>query len=327
MKSDILIVILSIFMVLIFGLFIFNYHESSILGSAIEDIEQNQINISEITEDMAVNSLKDSRQIIEEMKSKNFSVIYMEDIFLEANRTFEQVKYAEILQGKINASERQISEARKVLSLVNWKDIGYKNVLIHTDKIKARKIQAFFVYDSLSAAKISIEDYEIKKIDVSEASNLLDEAEIAFYDGGYESSKRLLEMVNENLELKSLESATFVSLQRGTKNFFQRYWIFIILFLISGGVTGFFIYKNISLRILKKRINKLNIEKKILVGLMKKTQIERFRENKISNLVYNIRMKKYNEKLNKIKQELPVFENKLSSKNSFNFLKNKLNIS
>ena len=45
---------------------------------------------------------------------------------------------------------------------------------------------------------------------------------------------------------------------------------------------------------------------------MKKAQTERFKENKISGLVYNIRMEKYQEKLQKIKEELPVLENRLN---------------
>ena len=47
---------------------------------------------------------------------------------------------------------------------------------------------------------------------------------------------------------------------------------------------------------------------------MKGAQIERFKENKISNLVYNIRIKKFEEKLNAIKEELPVLEKRLSGK-------------
>ena len=47
-----------------------------------------------------------------------------------------------------------------------------------------------------------------------------------------------------------------------------------------------------------------------LINLMKKTQTERFKE-KISGLVYNIRMKKYHEKLDRTKEELQVLEERL----------------
>ena len=47
---------------------------------------------------------------------------------------------------------------------------------------------------------------------------------------------------------------------------------------------------------------------------MRKAQTERFKQNKISKLIYNIRMKKYQEKLQKIRQELPVLESRLTKK-------------
>ena len=50
------------------------------------------------------------------------------------------------------------------------------------------------------------------------------------------------------------------------------------------------------------------IEREVLQGLMKKCQTERFKEGRISALVYNIRMKKYGERLEEIKQILPVLE-------------------
>ena len=57
--------------------------------------------------------------------------------------------------------------------------------------------------------------------------------------------------------------------------------------------------------------------KKILVvdddfeDLTRTAQEERFNENKISGLIYNVRIRKYNEKLENLKQELPVLESRL----------------
>lgn len=55
----------------------------------------------------------------------------------------------------------------------------------------------------------------------------------------------------------------------------------------------------------------METEEKVLDNLMKKTQTERFKENKISGLIYNIRMKKYQERLSEIKQDLPVLRKHL----------------
>lgn len=74
------------------------------------------------------------------------------------------------------------------------------------------------------------------------------------------------------------------------------------------------IWKQISRKNLKNSIRKKKAEEVALKGLMKKAQEERFKKNKLSGLVYNIRMEKYEEKLNQIKEELPVLEKRLKGK-------------
>jgi hypothetical protein len=93
----------------------------------------------------------------------------------------------------------------------------------------------------------------------------------------------------------------------------------LIGFLFFLGFLGYFGYRRISLNRLRKRIRELAARKKVLRTLMKKNQIERFKENKVSDLLYNIKIKKYREKLNEIEQELPVLENKMKNalRNSF----------
>jgi len=54
--------------------------------------------------------------------------------------------------------------------------------------------------------------------------------------------------------------------------------------------------------------NKLRIELGSLQKLMEKTQTERFKEGNISHSTYEIRMEKYNERLNEVKQTIPVLE-------------------
>ena len=55
----------------------------------------------------------------------------------------------------------------------------------------------------------------------------------------------------------------------------------------------------------------MRAEKEAIVSLMKKAQTERFKDNKISGLVYNIQMKKYEERSQAIREELPVLEDRL----------------
>ena len=64
------------------------------------------------------------------------------------------------------------------------------------------------------------------------------------------------------------------------------------------------------------KIRKMRTESKVLTDLTKRAQTERFKENKISALVYNTRINKYKERLQEIKEQLPVLESRLKkSKN------------
>ena len=45
---------------------------------------------------------------------------------------------------------------------------------------------------------------------------------------------------------------------------------------------------------------------------MKKAQEDRFKKNSISGLVYNARMRKYKERMQEVKNEIPVLEARLA---------------
>jgi hypothetical protein len=88
------------------------------------------------------------------------------------------------------------------------------------------------------------------------------------------------------------------------------------LIIILLGVLWFggnYYHKKITVKNLRNKIAKMKIEKENLVDLMKKTQIERFKKNTMSGIVYNIRTKKYQERINKISQSLPVLESRLNN--------------
>lgn len=280
--------------------------------SALENFNESG-NFSNVTREMALESIEESAQIVLEMKKENFSTEYMEDLLIEANRTFKQAEYVEILNGGINASNEKVLEARRALALIDWRKIDYSNVFSYTLKIKERKTRAFFIYDSLLATGLEINDLKMQGIDTAEAEILLGESENFFYQDQYDDASQSLEKTKSFLEQISLESATFMGLQKGTRNFFEKYWISLIFLFIFCTIVSFLIYKKVSLNFLKKNIMRLSAEREILFGLMKTAQKERFNENKLSGLIYTIKMQKYREKLNEINQELPILENKLKN--------------
>ena len=296
----------------------FNLSPKRMTGMDIQDIQEiaasNNSNDDiivekeKITPQEAENEIIKSMEIISERQENNFSLAYVNDILLEANRVFEQARYAEILRSGLS-SEEEKNEARKFLALVNWRDIYYEEVLIYTEKIKERRERAFLIYDSIFILEKRINDYP--EADMGESLNLLKQAQDSFYEDRYDDAELFLEEATVELESKILEASTISGLKRGTQGFIGRNWPSILLFLLILGAIGFVITKRVRRELLRKKIEKMKAEKDAFTDLMKKAQIARFKENKISGIVYNIRMNNYTKKLNQINEELPVLEKKL----------------
>tara|TARA_Y100000310_G_scaffold344372_1_gene456826 strand:- start:4357 stop:4872 length:516 start_codon:yes stop_codon:yes gene_type:complete len=149
---------------------------------------------------------------------------------------------------------------------------------------------------------------------LSRTLELLQSAENAFNNDRHEEALSLIEETRIELEKSRSEHSTLNTLKSQARSFFIKNWpIILITFLFLSGL-GIFTKKKISLSLLKKKIKKLKAEKTTLLNLIKHIQTQRYKDNKISGLVYNIRSKKYQDRLNKIKQELPVLEKQLPPK-------------
>jgi len=326
MKEEFLIIVIASLIVLGFSSLIYNYgdqgydltglaiHDASLNESINEDLNETNITIITITEEDVLIAFNETKEIIEEMEENSFSSLYMKDSLIEAERVFEQAKNAEILRNE-SAPKSEKEEALKALELIDWEEISYESVLTLLDEIKERRTRAFLIYDTLGATKISLQGYVERGVDVSNAQEFLSQAETAFYEDRYEEAEDLLDAVKEDLKLQILAFSTLRTIQRSIKTFFEKYWekywyvMIVVLALIS--ITIFFIYRKITEELLKRKIKKMKHKKSVLTDLMKKAQEDRFKKKKIPSITYNIRMKKYEQKLNEIKEELPVLETKL----------------
>jgi hypothetical protein len=326
MKQQIFIMIASIFLVLGISFLIFNMQNSSLTGFAVYDETSGNITQENesiiITKEIAMQAINECEAIIEEMKSNNFSIVYIKDSLIEAKLAFERAKYAEILRGEVNATEDEKKEARESLKLVKWQDIVYKDVLAYTEDIQKRKRTAFLLLDKINVEENNLkqDEAELKSAGLfssqqvvisNETGSILLQAKLAFSEERYNDAEKLLENFKIQVEKEKAQTSTLSGIKKGAKNFFQRYWIYIIILLIIFGVFGYFAYKKYEKKILKNKIRKMKTEEQVLNELMKKAQTERYKENKISGLVYNIRMKKYGERLEEIKEELPVLKDRL----------------
>ena len=253
------------------------------------------------------NAISSSENIIDNMKSNNFSIVYVTDALIEAKRIFEIAKKAEIIRNTNNQTEKNM--LMQELALIDWQNVQYRDVLQYTDKIKEREKSAFFIFDSLNSLEKDIQN--ATTIDTTEPQALFKQAETAFYEDRYEDALNLISESRNSLETKKIESSSLSVIRSNTINFLKKHWIQSIFTVLILAAIVYFYAKKIEKNRIRKKIKRLKAEERAIEELMKKTQAERFEQNKISGLVYNIRMEKYKKKLNEIKEMLPVFEARL----------------
>ena len=92
----------------------------------------------EITKDQALSAIHESKLIIEDLQNKGFSVNYLNDTLIDAERIFQQLEYAEIIKSEDVGSEQK-KEAEQALKLIDWENLEYGQVIELTDKIKKTK--------------------------------------------------------------------------------------------------------------------------------------------------------------------------------------------
>ena len=283
--------------------------------AAFSEDELNQKKI--FTREDAIATLNESQKIIDEMTAANFSGVLVKDLLAEAKRTFQQVEYAEILRGNMNATSSEKIYAANALLLINWQSSNYSDILTHTKEIEEIRDLAFFVQDILSVqesllgaqkneAGEIVSFTEIEEVHLERFKFLINEVQKAIDESRYAEAQILAEELSEEIDIRRTEVFTALVITEKIRDKLIEYWYISLLVLITAISGTYHSLKKIKKRKLKKNIHRLKTQRIVLRNLMRKAQTQRFKQNKISENIYKIRMKKYEEKLNNIKQTLPI---------------------
>jgi hypothetical protein len=264
--------------------------------------------VGAVSEQEATLAIENSKEAISRVESNGFLTIYLSDLLRQAEMVFEQLRYAEILRSSSNETEK--NEARIALRLVDWKNINYEGVLVHTNLIIESENKIYEISDSLIILEKRLEVLNDKQ-DFSRAYEVFNEAKRSFEEERYEEALNKIEETKGKIEEISSEYGALAVLGTSTQSFFYRYWLQLIIFLVVVFVVYLISYKIFKKKRIKKNMIKKQIQLVALKNLMIKTQEERFKKNKISGLVYSIRMKSYQSKIENIEQELDLFEEKI----------------
>ena len=258
----------------------------------------------------ALLAINQSQNDMKEMMGAGFSANSVNDTIGAMRQALERADFAEMLRQ--NATGSLAEQARKALEGLNYEGFTYDSVVAYGNQTAVRKQKAFDLYDSIRALEIRIDN--TFGLNLSDATVLIGQAKEEFQKEHYDQAQQYLTSANTILETKKAEATTLSAMVESGRSFIEKYWQGLLGLIILIIVLSWFGREKYNRRNLKKKIRRMKAEKITLNHLMKETQRDRFETGKLSAPIYEIRMDKYNKRINDIDQKLPVLEAMLKGK-------------
>ena len=258
----------------------------------------------------ALLAINQSQNDMKEMMGAGFSANSVNDTIGAMRQALERADFAEMLRQ--NATGSLAEQARKALEGLNYEGFTYDSVVAYGNQTAIRKQKAFELHDSIRALEIRIGN--TFGLNLSDATALVGHAKEEFQKEHYDQAEQYLSSANTILETKKAEATTLSAMVEAGRSFIEKYWHGLLGLIILIIVLSWFGREKYNRRSLKKKIRRMKAEKITLNYLMKETQRDRFETGKLSGPIYEIRMDKYNKRINEIDQKLPVLEAMLKGK-------------
>jgi len=273
-----------------------------ILSNLVFALEEQNITI----ENNARICLNESKEIFKELAQENFSVQRVNDSLKEAEIFFETQDFLKEKKGKYD----------------------FSLVLPYCEDIKKIKEDAFEARDEFEALKKFYNDFLTEDMNTTIVDNLIEEIKQEIESERYEKTKPLIdEAYEEIVNIKSSHTTLnlfYKTTTRSIKDFFYENWIYIISGLLILSIL-FVIYKKAILKWwIKRKISRLEVRKKTIKSLIKKTQRDYFDLGKIPGGAYSIRTKKFAELIRDIDRQIPLLKGEIiKAGGNFEVLKKK----
>lgn len=209
---------------------------------------------------------------------------------------------------------QDIYDAQIVL-LEKGRNVDFSLIIPYCDEISKIRKLAFEALDEYSSLRKFYNVSITTDMDSSTIDAIFYEIEEEIDSERYEKVPDLVDKAYEEIS-KVKSSHTTLNLfydatTKGIKKFFQENGLIVLIsiFLI---LLFFLIFnKKISAKIIENKINNLELRRKTLQGLMKKTQLDYFQNGMISEGNFNLRTKKFAEFIRDIDREIPLLKEDL----------------
>ncbi len=268
---------------------------------------------ADVTREEAEESIEKAEMDIQEMVEDDLPTSLVNDTLNEAREALKRADFAELVRE--NASDELAQRAREALEALDYQKFTYDEVVVYTNEISLKKQKTYGLMDYIRALEIKIADYKNQGINTTEAEKILESVKTSFENERFAETQVLLAEANLDLEDRKAEISAISLAVKSGKSFIGSSWKEILIFISLCTIAGMFGWKGLRTRKLRKKLEKMKIERHSLEELMKRIQVQRFKEGSIPESVYDIRMKKYEKRLNEIDHMMPTITKRLEREN------------
>ncbi len=247
-----------------------------------------------VTRQDAETAIQDIEDVMKSMKEMNFSVKRINDTLIEA---------------------RDILQAQELKKLRAEKP-NYKLVISQYEEVSQIKENAVKVKDELFSLQQKLNSLRDKNINVSATEKLISQIDNEVRDERYEKALELVPKTRDKIaeiEASNTAARVFYSATKGViVGFFKENYIVISIVVVIALILYFMFRKKIARFFIKRKMQKLEVEKKALKKLIQKTQKEYFEEGKIPEGTYNVRTNRFGEMIRDIDRQIPLLKERLA---------------
>jgi hypothetical protein len=176
------------------------------------------------------------------------------------------------------------------------------------------KQKAYTAVDEINALEMAIDKAE--EINKSAVLEILAKARDEFRAERYEEAIRLVDAgyskISEEEAFQTKIGAFYEAASGGIAGFFQKWWAWMLAFLVIASVAGFMAYNRIACALLNRKIGMLELRKESIRKLMLKTQKDYFDRGTTGEETYHVRTKKYAELVRDINRQIPLLREELA---------------
>jgi hypothetical protein len=255
-----------------------------------------------------------------------FSVLDLAPDTFEANPQ-EGIPTREQAQEGINIAKENIEDLKKLelgtkllddilfeAEVAYFQDQNYNQVLYLTDYAQYVKDETIRINDLILLKEQKAATVKEDGFDTTQVEETIAFARTSLFEGRLQEANDAITTIETQIQEATKEGNRLLNLTQASKTFIDKNKYYILVLIVLLLLFGPPIYKKVKRRMLKKKIENLELEMLKTKQMLKRLQKICFIDKKISVDSFKSKSTKYEQRIDEIKHTLPVLTERLTGK-------------